>query len=615
MTQNGIRMKGIAKTIHRYEALLQRKTHAVIICGRLRLAIAVGDGVGVWWLWPTHSMLALVSAASGIAVFFYVVAIKLRIDRAIEQNQRRIALTRTMVAQLSMRWSAVPAYTGPDHPTHPYAHDLNIIGQRSLIQLLDHSVTESGHRRLLDLLLSTPASVEAIRTRQAIVRQLTRRRVLLVKLFCSRGSSRIDDGRVTRAFTTTKIPANARLAAWVFGLLAVVNGLLLLTLGAHSAIPWAGVGTYLLSYISYYAYASLGALFSQAVSIEYELNGVRDLLAMVERRTEADTPELAELCSPFQGNTYNRPSAVLNRLSREVAFLSVRVNPLVHIILNTLVPWDLIFAIRYARALKDTEALWLSWVAQLNDIEAYACLASFAHNRPQYCWPLLDDSCVFLESRGLGHPLIPEKNRVTNDISLSTHKRIGVLTGSNMSGKSAFLRTLGINACLANAGGAVCAGYYRSSLLFIYCSISVSDSLADGVSLFYSEALRLKSILSAAQATDSPDAVLVLVDEIFKGTNNRERIIGSRCYLEALSGLNCLGLVSSHDLEVARFGEKEGLVINYHFREFVRNDELVFDYKLRPGICRTTNALLIMQQVGLPVVDEGIVRDIEETSR
>jgi DNA mismatch repair ATPase MutS len=202
----------------------------------------------------------------------------------------------------------------------------------------------------------------------------------------------------------------------------------------------------------------------------------------------------------------------------------------------------------------------------------------------------------------LGHPLLPPDQKVRNSFALQQTGEGVLITGSNMAGKSTFLKSLGLNQVLAQAGTVVDASRYQAPLLRVVCCIRVSDSINDGLSYFYAEVTRLKVLLQAIEA-EHPLPVLFLVDEIFKGTNNRERLLGSRAYIQALTGKNALGGVSTHDLELVKLADSNPLLQNYHFREQIIDGQMVFDYTLRPGPCPTTNALRIMALAGLPVPD------------
>jgi len=212
-----------------------------------------------------------------------------------------------------------------------------------------------------------------------------------------------------------------------------------------------------------------------------------------------------------------------------------------------------------------------------------------------------DSDNIAMRVRGLGHPLIPEEHKVVNDFAINELGEIDIITGSNMSGKSTFLRTLGINLCLAYAGGPVNASTFKISLFRLFTCIKISDSVTEGYSYFYAEVRRLKALLNELESSDSHMPLFFLIDEIFKGTNNRERRIGSESYISALTGRDCLGVISTHDLELVKLADKLPEIRNYHFKEDVIDGEMVFDYVLRPGPSPTTNALKIMLMEGLPV--------------
>jgi DNA mismatch repair ATPase MutS len=207
------------------------------------------------------------------------------------------------------------------------------------------------------------------------------------------------------------------------------------------------------------------------------------------------------------------------------------------------------------------------------------------------------------DAREIGHPLIKPEHKICNDFALNDQLRTVILTGSNMAGKSTFLRTVGVNLCLAYAGAPVNAEGLQTSLFRLFTCIKVSDSVQDGLSYFYAEVKRLKQLLTAAEKqNDLP--VLFLIDEIFRGTNNRERHIGSHAFIRGLSRCsNAVGLIATHDLELTTLADELPGIANFHFREEVGGGRMVFDYRLHAGPCPTTNALKIMQLEGLPVDD------------
>jgi len=269
------------------------------------------------------------------------------------------------------------------------------------------------------------------------------------------------------------------------------------------------------------------------------------------------------------------------------------------------VPWDLWFVGKLDRLITRLRTTLPEWLDTIGIFDAASALARFAYLNPDYLWPQLeagntDPAIRGLTARSLGHPLIARARRITNDLDLRGEGHILLVTGSNMSGKSTFLRTVGINLCLAQAGGPVCARDFSWTWLRLYCCIRVTDALDEGLSYFYAEVKRLKVILDAVQNTNH-HPVLFLIDEIYRGTNNRERLAGSEAFVQALQQSRGLGMISTHDLELTGLASRNGHIQNAHFQETVEGGALQFDYRLRTGPCPTTNALRIMAQEGLPV--------------
>src|SRR5262249_27796119 len=236
-------------------------------------------------------------------------------------------------------------------------------------------------------------------------------------------------------------------------------------------------------------------------------------------------------------------------------------------------------------------------------------LAHFGYLHPDFVFPdvlpvTTPPAQPILSARGLGHPLLRTEVRVCNDFTFAHLGEMALITGSNMSGKSTFLRTLGVNLCLAYAGAPVNATALQTVVLRLFTCIKISDSVTDGISYFYAEVRRLKALLCALTAAELIP-LCFLIDEIFRGTNNRERLIGSQAYICALAHGHGVGVISTHDLELVTLADSVPHIHNYHFREEVHDGRMVFDYKLRLGPCPTTNALKIMQMEGLPVDMDG----------
>jgi DNA mismatch repair ATPase MutS len=237
------------------------------------------------------------------------------------------------------------------------------------------------------------------------------------------------------------------------------------------------------------------------------------------------------------------------------------------------------------------------WIQTVGEIEALSSLACYSYEHPEDPFPeIVEETCY--EGIDLGHPLLPENQCVTNSIELNLQKRLKIVSGSNMSGKSTFLRTIGVNAVLALAGGPVRAKSLRLSRLSIGASIHILDSLQTGSSRFYAEITRLKQIMDLAQK----EPLLFLLDEILHGTNSADRLIGAEAIVRGFLQRNAIGLLTTHDLALTNIAEKIGPVAeNIHFQDHIEDGRIAFDYRVHPGIVQKSNAIALMRAVGLEV--------------
>ena len=548
-----------------------------------------------------YAVIVLFPAAFGVLIYIHS-----RLKKGILRMERWRAIKKAHLARLLLDWNGLsPAkdYTVPDY--HPYAYDLDLVGPHSLMRLIDTTVSTRGRQNLTAFLLSPdPTSLER---RQQLIRELVPRSLLRDRIVLEANSvspGELDSDGMIRDLRESESPAGAGgMLILLGGLAAATLALLIFQYGLGGPRYWPY--TFLTYGVIYFLYSGrLAQVFGRALTLRSQVERLENLLKLLERRKAAGAPELETACAPFR-QTHSRPSHLIRRVVRICDALSVKANPIANLVLNAVGPWNLYFACRYRKVRESILGVFPSWLDALGRIEAAAALAQFAALHPDYHFPPIKKEAAgrpFIEATGMGHPLIPAAVRVMNDFRQDGLGTVTLLTGSNMSGKSTFLRTTGINLCLAQAGGPVCAKSFSASPFRIFCSLRVQDNLERGWSHFYAEVRRLKMILDASSDRNNLP-VLFLIDEIFSGTNSRERITGSRSYLYALVRGNGLGLVTTHDLELAGLSGESPSIINRHFQEVVLDGRLTFDYRLRPGPCLTTNALRIMAMEGLPVPD------------
>ncbi len=558
-----------------------------------------------------------------VAAFLAVALYHRRVQDSLTRNALMIEIKRVQLARVHLDWDKMPVSTSPhedptheSHPetAHPFETDLDITGERSLLRLLDSAVTIEGSRRLSSWLLNTTPEAPLIAHRQSLVRELTGHALFRDKLQLlsavagneartGRGnnSGRWKSGMLIKwigrsVHEKSLLPTVVLLAG-----LSLLN-ITLAVLAFLEIIPQVWPIAFMIYLgVMIARQSQIASAFDELQDLEKALMRFKAVFEYLETRGCHNTPGLAKICSPFLDKE-KRPSAEVRKLQILAAALGLRTNALLWLLAHAIVPWDFYFTHRLELVKQDLAQLLPRWLDAWYELEALNSLANFAYLNPEYTFPVVAEATKphGFEAHGLCHPLLKPDAKVCNDFALNDEQKIVVLTGSNMAGKSTFLRTVGVNLSLAHAGAPVNAASLQTSLFRVFTCIKVSDSVQDGLSYFYAEVKRLKGLLSATEA-DDPLPVLFLIDEIFRGTNSRERLIGSRAYIRALAERLSLGLVATHDLELVKLADEIRGVANFHFREDVRGGKMVFDYQLRAGPCPTTNALQIMRLEGLPV--------------
>ena len=282
-------------------------------------------------------------------------------------------------------------------------------------------------------------------------------------------------------------------------------------------------------------------------------------------------------------------------LGRLISSISLRSNPIIFYIVNIIAPLDFLFTELSERSRKRFYLHFKHWSEEWSLMECLGCFANLKiYHKTQWARVNTDENHPFVEVEDLCHPLISQDFAVGNSFS-PENKRVLIITGSNMSGKSTFLRAMGINYCLANIGASVFAKSFSFKPMKIISCIRVSDSLRDGQSYFFAEVQRMKKIIN--HACKKP--LFFLIDEPLKGTNNRERLMGNQSYINQIIKSGACGFISTHDLELTQLSECSEAIDNYHFSEQWKNNNLCFDYKIRQGASKTTNALKILEKEGL----------------
>jgi ABC-type transport system involved in cytochrome c biogenesis ATPase subunit len=563
----------------------------------LRLLVFLGAAALVWPVVMTRALSWTWMIVPAVA-FAAVAWAHDRVIRSRTAAGRAVRFYEAGLARIDDRWAGSgiqgTAYLDPEHP---YADDLDLFGPGSLFELICTARTRTGERTLARWLLDA-APPDEIRQRQEAVRELQTALDLREDLARLGEDVRADDDPDALAAWAGAAPVlAARWPVWLGAVLAAGN------VAAGIGWLWGATGRWPLVVVVAASLAfTLGfrsrvrRVLGGASRPQHELELLAGVLARLERE-RFRSPRLRSLRTALEadGPVASRRIA---RLARLVELNDSRRNMIFAPIAATLLlGTQLAFALeRWRAATGGAVARWLDAVGQ---IESLCAIAALAYERPEDVFPEIVEGGPRLEGEELGHPLLPRTVCVRNDIALGSPARLLLVSGSNMSGKSTLLRTVGVLSVLAQAGAPVRARRLSLSPLAVGACLNVRDSLRHGMSHFYAEIRRLRSIVDLGGARRP---LLFLLDEILHGTNSHDRRIGAEAVIQELLHRGGIGLVTTHDLALAAIVDALGAqAANVHFEDRIEDGRISFDYRLRPGVVRKSNALELMRRVGLNV--------------
>ena len=596
--------------------LLQARTHAFVALtarwngvGNLRLiTFLVATGLAAWWLLGDQRTAGY--AAIPVALAFLVLVVQ---HRRISRERQVAGLLATRVQEdvwrLERDWEKLPIrHESFDDPDHPYAGDLDLFGRGSLMHLLDTAVTPVGRETLGRWLLEA-ASIEQVEERQRSVQELAvlddlRDRMAVETQIAGAGAK---DPAVFIEWAESE-PALARIPIIRWSALVLPVALFtLLAMQLTGRIDWPlwlvpmAANLLIATAISGQTQPSIERAGSQRLS----LRGYAALLDLLEHGSFS-APLLNRLRDDVRV-AGKAPADTLGELARITRWWMPR-GSLAYLPAQAFLGWDLNYLAWLERWQSRAGGSVRGWLNAAGELESLSAFAALSADHPDWAFPKLDASADRFTASAIGHPLLRDDLRVTNDLEIGPAGTFLLITGSNMSGKSTLLRSVGINIVLAQAGGPVCATGLSMPAVQLWTSVRVQDSLREGVSFFMAELLRLKQIVDAAnQRSENHPPVFFILDEMLQGTNTAERQIAARRIVRHLVDRGNLGAVSTHDLTLADGPELESIAIPVHLTETVRDTDdgpaMIFDYRIRDGIARSTNALKLMDVVGFDFGD------------
>lgn len=482
---------------------------------------------------------------------------------------------------------------------HPYGEDLDIVGKDSLFQWINMCETPWGRQALAHKLLYPTLNTESIRSKQEAISELSRRNKFRLRLALEASKLKADKINLDRLIAWTKDTHDFYEQKWfkiVISILPVIT-LLAITFGYLLNVISAIVPTILL--IIHIGLLRMGSIkrnhYLNSINGVYRsLKGFARLFKLVESH-EFRSDSLNLLKANLVSEDKKLASISLKKLSNIASMVSMR-NNMFYFLINVLFLWDYhcCYSLESWKTISGRHME--DWFKTIGEFESLSSIALINYEHDSWVMPEFNASEDYIYAESLGHPLIHD-GCITNDISFNKNRSIGLITGSNMSGKSTFLRTLGVNLILAYVGAPVRASVYHCQLMGVHTCMRISDDLQNNISSFYGEILRVKMIIEALK---SEEQVFFLLDEIFKGTNSMDRHTAAKAVIHQLEKEGAVGLVSTHDLELDVIeAESEGRVKNYHFEEHYDNEKIEFDYLLREGVSTTRNAIYLIKAAGI----------------
>jgi len=533
-----------------------------------------------------------------ITVFGLIVKWHNKVKHNLMLTKKMSQINQEEIHRLKYNFEELPMWDEFADERHQYSGDLDLYGKNGLFQLINRAETPAGINKMR-LWLEHFANKETIESRQFAVKELAGKLDWRQKIQAygkMRSSAKSNASELIQWLTgKDQISTNSFYRILPYPIMII--GLSLLIAILYQLIPLLFLfplllinGTLLMKIWDY----SKKTYESTSSSIHL-LQSIRQILHLIESE-DLQYSYLSKLKSRLLDGIHPA-SKKISELQRIFDWLNLRGNQIYHIF-NILFLLDFIIIMKAEKWRNKYKMEVNEWFEVIAELEAINSLAAFAYANNTYTFPVILDIEHHLSCKNLGHPLIHPKQRVSNDFEIKGRGEIGIVTGSNMSGKSTFLRTLGVNAVLAFAGAPVCASYMSLSLFQIFSSMRTKDNLEENISSFYAELLRLKMLL---ECINEKRAVFFLLDEILKGTNSTDRHIGAESLAVQLSEMNTFGLISTHDLKLGDLKLRDGKLKNYNFSSSIEEQEIIFDYKLREGICQSTNASQLMSKIGIKI--------------
>lgn len=542
----------------------------------------------------TGSGFTLLTAVLLFAAFLLLVK---RYGRVQQQKQFYLALAQWNEREDAFVQTNSSVYdTGKEYedPHHPYSYDLDLFSEGGLFSYLNRCSTSFGKEALANDLLAPDTA--AIREKQEAIKELSEKIDFRQQLYAHGSLHETKKKELARLIQWIDADTQLISAPWYYGLmifpLATMGSLVYYIVAENESAFSLFSKLFVVNLIIAFSFSrKITAQLSVSTSVTKILQNYSNQLKLIEK--ENFQSGLLQQYQQQLGKNGLTASRLIGQLASLFNYLETVVNLVVSLLLNGLFLFHVHILYRLGIWKKQHAHHIKGWLQLIGKFEALGSFGNLSYNNPAFCTPQLSKETAF-SAAALGHILVKPHKRVCNNVSFN-NQRFVILTGSNMSGKSTFLRTLGTNLVLAKAGSVVCASEFEFYPFDVFVSMRITDSLQDSESLFYAELKRLQSIIKSLEGGRRH---FVILDEILRGTNSNDKRNGTIGLIRKMAGFNTFGIIATHDIVVADLiKEYPGFIANKAFESAIINDELLFDYQLKDGVCNTLSASYLMKKM------------------
>ncbi|NDW12888.1 hypothetical protein D0T50_08280 [Bacteroides sp. 214] len=572
--------------------------------GTIRLVLVIAGVCGVIHFWGMGiSIISLIIVAT-IIPFLLLVVKHNKLFYKKEYLETKIAINEQEIRALNHDFSDFEDGKEFLDTEHLYSLDLDLFGEHSLFQLINRTCTEVGKRRLAEWLANHSTNKKEIEERQKAVQELStdiqfRQKFRILGLIYKDETT--DEEEIIEWANEPKIYKNRSifrvLPTLAFTINAALAGLMLANIVSLSVFSSVFIGFFFLSILLSKKIGRIQSKFGKKLQI---IGTYAKLIHLIEQREMRSS--LLNQAKSLVANENKTASATVKELAGLMHTLDQRNNLLMNFLLNGLFLWELRQIIRIENWKEKSAKDLPHWFEAIKQIDALCSLSTFAYNNPSYTYPQIVEENFILQAKQLGHPLMKLDKCIQNDIEISKRPFFIIITGANMAGKSTYLRTVGVNFLLGCIGAPVFAKQMTLCPTQLVTSLRTTDSLNDNESYFFAELKRLKLIIEKLQAGEK---LFIILDEILKGTNSLDKQKGSLALISQLLALRTNGIIATHDIQLGKLVEDfPNNINNFCFEAEIKENELHFPYRMKPGVVQNMNACFLMKKMGIAVIDD-----------